>query len=208
MVLRRFFVYTLMRNQYYVLKGNSMSKFDFLNFSEQQDAEAFMQKQKEHASLKRKSLDSVPETEIVHAVTSWIEGKFDEDWRNMCKVINSLPTPCLNIYCADYVTKEVLNGGFAQAFFNTSRDYIGAAAEGFRAVGFPETADIIEKALKINFDSGKSSSGHGIEDFLALSENDEYSDLDGEFSKAFDENRFGTLAKQYILKYKKYFGEE
>ena len=185
-----------------------MSKFDFLNFSEQQDAETFMQKQKEHAALKRESLDDIPGKEIVHAVTSWIEGKFDEDWRNMCEVINSLPTPCLNIYCADYVTKEVLNGGFAQAFFNTSRDYIGAAAEGFRAVCFSGPADIIEKALKINFDSGKKVSGHGIEDFLALAENDEYSALDEEFSETFDADKFGKLAKRYILKYKKYFGEE
>lgn len=185
-----------------------MSKFDYLNYSGGTDAEEFMRKQKEHASLRMEQLEVIPGNEIVHAVTSWIEGKFDEDWRNMCEVINSLPTPCLNIYCADYVTKEIENGGFAQAFFNSSRDYIGAGAEGFRAIGYPEPADIIEKALKIHFDSGRKASGHSIDDFLDLAGNEDYNAADMEFRKAFDKEKFDSLAQKYILKYSKYFGEE
>ena len=82
-----------------------MSKFDFLDLAADTGAEEFMAKQKAYASLKRDELDGIPESEIVLAVTSWIEGKFKEDWSDMCEVINSLPTPCLNLYCADYVTK-------------------------------------------------------------------------------------------------------
>ncbi|MCH5193688.1 MAG: DUF4375 domain-containing protein [Oscillospiraceae bacterium] len=188
-----------------------MSKFDFLSLAPDgllQGAEEFMAKQKAYASLKRDELDSIPENEIVLAVTSWIEGKFAEDWHDMCDVINSLPTPCLNVYCADYVTKELLNGGFGQAFFNSSRDYIGAAAEGFRALDYPEPADIIEDALKINFDSGKKISGRSIEDFLDFAGGDEYDSLDRDFCQAFDEKKFDSLAHDYIIKYKKYFGEE
>ena len=188
-----------------------MSKFDFLGLAEDgllQGAEEFMAKQKAYASLKRDELDSIPESEIVLAVTSWVEGKFKEDWSDMCEVINSLPTPCLNVYCANYVTNELLNGGFAQAFFNSSRDYIGAAAEGFRAIDYPEPADIIEDALKINFDSGKKISGRGIEDFLDFSGSGEYGSQDEKFCKAFDEKKFDKLAYSYIIKYKKYFGEE
>ncbi|MCH5350064.1 MAG: DUF4375 domain-containing protein [Oscillospiraceae bacterium] len=188
-----------------------MSKFDFLSFAPDgifPGAEEFMAKQKEYASLKREELEGIPENEIVLAVTSWIEGKFSEDWSDMCDVINSLPTPCLNLYCADYVTKELLNGGFAQAFFNSSRDYIGAAAEGFRALDYPEPADIIEDALKINFDSGKKASGRSIEDFLDFAGGDEYDSLDKDFCKAFDEKKFDKLAYSYIMHYKKYFGEE
>ena len=188
-----------------------MSKFDFLNFTADEtipDAEEFMEKQKKYASLKRDELDGIPESEIVPAVTSWIEGKFSEDWHDMCSVINSLPTPCLNIYCANYVAKEVLNGGFAQAFFNSSRDYIGAAAEGFRALEYPEIADIIENALKTNFDSDRKISGRGIADFLEFAASDEYNGLDREFCEKFDVKKFDGLASGYIMKYKKYFGEE
>ena len=185
-----------------------MSKFDFLNLTADiPNVEEFMKKQEKYSSLKRDDLEGIPESEIVPAVTSWIEGKFSEDWHDMCNVINSLPTPCLNIYCANYVAKEVLNGGFAQAFFNSSRDYIGAAAEGFRALEYPMLADIIENALKINFDSGKKISGRSIVDFLEFAGSDEYNALDEKFCTAFDDEKFNKLAYGYIMKYKKYFGE-
>ena len=182
-----------------------MSTFDFLSGST--DIDSFIEKQNKYKSLKRSELDSVPKDEIVLAVTCWIEGKFKEDWSDMAQVINGLPTPCLNLYCADYIAKEVLNGGFSQAFFNTSRDFIGAGAEGFRGIGYEKIDGIIERALKINFDSGKAM-GRSLEDFFALSEDSEYDELDNEFYSLFDDKKFTVLAYDYIMKYKKYFGNE
>lgn len=167
-----------------------------------------MENRKRYSALKSGDLDSIPENEIVFAVTSWIESKFSEDWRNMGEVINSLPTPCINVYCANYIKNEALSGGFAQAFFNSSRDYIGVAAAGFRALGYQKLADIIEQALKVNFDSGKKAAGHSIEDFLDFAENDDYRTLDKDFRRVFDEGKFNRLARDYIIKYKKYFGNE
>ena len=184
-----------------------MSKFDFLASGDFHGAEEFMEKQKRYGSLKSEELESIPESEIVSAVTSWIESKFAEDWHDMGRVINSLPTPCINVYCADYAAKEILSGGFGQAFFNTSRDFIGIAAEGFRAVGYPKLGDVIEQALKINYDSGKKAAGRSIEDFLEFAANDDYKTVDKDFCRIFDEKKFGRLAKDYIIKYKKYFGE-
>ncbi len=182
-----------------------MSKFDFL--SGNADIDSFIAKQDKYKSLKRSELSDVPKEEIVLAVTCWIEGKFADDWSDMGKVINGLPTPCLNLYCADYVTKEIMNGGFSQAFFNTSRDFIGAGAEGFRALGYEKADEIIERALKINSDSEKPS-GHSIEDFFALSENGDYDELDKEFYSVFSDEKFTELAYDYIMSYKKYFGDE
>lgn len=184
-----------------------MSKFDFFSQGDFQGAEEFLENRKRYAELKSDDLEKMPESEIVPAVTSWIESKFAEDWHDMCSVINSLPTPCINVYCANYVKNEALSGGFAQAFFNSSRDYIGVAAEGFRAVGYAKLADIIEQALKINFDSGKKAAGHSIEDFLDFAENDDYRTLDKDFRRVFDEGKFNRLAKDYIIKYAKYFGK-
>lgn len=184
-----------------------MSKFDFLTSGNFADAEEFMEKQKRYAKLKRDELESIPENEIVAAVTSWIESKFSEDWSDMGRVINSLPTPCINVYCADHVSKEILSGGFGQAFFNTSRDFIGVAAEGFRAVGYPKLGNVIEQALKINYDSGKKAAGRSIEDFLDFAASDDYKTVDKDFCRVFDEGKFGRLARDYILKYKKYFGD-
>lgn len=183
-----------------------MSKFDFLTSGELNGAEEFLEKQKRYANLKRGELENITENEIVTAVTSWIEGKFSEDWSDMGRVINSLPTPCINVYCADYVAKEILSGGFGQAFFNTSRDFIGIAADGFRAIGYAKLGDIIEQALKVHYDSGKKTAERGIEDFFALAENDDYRTLDKDFKRVFDGGKFCRLAREYILKYKKYFG--
>lgn len=184
-----------------------MSKFDFLSSEIFGDAEAFMEQRKRYASLKRDELESIPENELVFAVTSWIEGKFSEDWLNMGEVINSLPTPCINVYCANHIGNEVLSGGFGQVFFNSSRDYIGVAAAGFRALGYPKLADITEQALKINYDSGKRTSGHSIEDFLDFAACDDYKTVDKDFKRVFDAGKFNRLARDYILKYAKYFGE-
>lgn len=185
-----------------------MSKFDYLSNASFEGAEQFMAKQEAYKNLKRSELDAIPESEIVLAVTSWIEGKFSEDWSDMGRVINSLPTPCLNVYCADYIAKEILNGGFAQAFFNTSRDFIGAGAEGFRALGYGEPAEVIERALKINYDSGSKAAGHSLEDFLDFSSNGEYDETDRDFCGVFSNEKFSSLAYEYIMKYKKYFGNE
>lgn len=183
-----------------------MSKFDFLTSGELNGAEAFMERQKRYADLKRDELENIPENEIVTAVTSWIEGKFSEDWSDMGRVINSLPTPCINVYCADYVAKEILSGGFGQAFFNTSRDFIGIAAEGFRALEYNAPADIIEDALKTNFDKGIKTSRSNIEDFLEFAANDDYKKLDEDFRNKFSSEKFSRLARRYIIRYKKYFG--
>ena len=114
------------------------------------DAESFMAEQKAYAKLKNSELDSIPKNKLVGAVTAWVEGKFNENWSDMCEVINGLSTPCLYVYCADYITREIMNGGFSQLFFNLSRDYVGAGVSGFRAIGYNEAADIAERALKIN----------------------------------------------------------
>lgn len=184
-----------------------MSKFDFLTSGEFHGAEEFMERQKCYAELKREDLDKILENEIVFAVTSWIESKFSEDWSDMGRVINSLPTPCINVYCADYVAKEIQNGGFGQAFFNTSRDFIGIAAQGFRALGYSKLGDVIEQALKINYDSGKKAAGRSIEDFLDFAAGDDYKTVDKDFKRVFDGGKFNRLAREYILKYSKYFGE-
>lgn len=184
-----------------------MSKFDFLTSGDFGDAEEFMERQKRYVDLKREDLDKISENEIVFAVTSWIESKFSEDWSDMGRVINSLPTPCINVYCADYIAKEIQNGGFGQAFFNTSRDFIGIAAQGFRALGYSKLGDVIEQALKINYDSGKKAAGRSIEDFLDFAAGEEYKTVDKDFQRIFDEKKFCRIAKDYIIKYKKYFGE-
>lgn len=182
-----------------------MSKFDFFA-SDIKDADAFMKDQLCYKDLKRSELEDIPESEIVSAVTAWIEGKFADDWSDMCEKINALPTPCLNVYCADYIAKEVLNGGFAQVFFNASYDFVSAAAEGFRALGGGKTASVIDTALEI-YSGGAKPSGRSLEDFLEFSSSGAYDEADKAFISVFDDKRFCRLVRSYVLAYKKYFGD-
>lgn len=184
-----------------------MGKLDFLGEDISLSAEEFMERQKKYAALKNSQVEGLAECEMLEAVTGWIEGKFKEDWSDMCERINSLPTPCLNVYCADYTAKEILNGGFAQVFFNLSRDFVGAAANGFRALNYEELSDIIEGALKKHYDSGAKTSDRSIEAFFALSETSEYDELDEKFNRTYDKNKLHKLAYEYIMHYKKYFGD-
>ncbi len=184
-----------------------MSKFDLISSATLDGAEEFMKKQQAYAKLKRDRLDSIPENEMLTAVTGWIEGKFKEDWSDMCEKINDLPTPCLNLYCADYVAKEVENGGFGQAFFNISPDFIGAAANGFRAMDCEKAACAVEKALEIN-KSAQKGGGRSFDDFLSLMESDDYDEADEDFRAVFNRDRFASIAYRYVLRYKKYFGDE
>lgn len=180
-----------------------MSKFDFFAAGAA-DADTFMQNQLRCKDLKRDELPDMPESEIVGAVTAWIECGFKEDWSDMSEKLNSLPTPCLNIYCAEITLKQVLGSGFSEAIFNLSNDFLGIASNGFRAIGYEKLSEIVDSAVKES--AGSRPSGRSFEDFLEFCQNDCFSTLDKDFRRCFDEGKFNRLAKQYILNYSKYFG--
>ncbi len=182
-----------------------MGKFDFF-LENTADAEEFAAKHKTYSELKRSELENIPEDEIVAVATGWIEGKFDENWSDMCKVVNDLPTPCLNIYFADHVAKEVMSGGFSEAVFNLSNDFLGIAANGFRAIGYEKLGEIVDAAVKAG--AGNRPSGRSFEDFLEFSESVSFSAQDKDFRRCFDKAKFDRLAKQYIINYSKYFGND
>lgn len=180
-----------------------MSKFDFFA-SDIKDADSFMKGQLRYKDLKRCDLADMSEKEIVGAVTAWIETSFREDWSDMGEKLNNLPTPCLNIYCAEITLKQVTDSGFSEAVFNLSNDFLGIAANGFRAIGYEKLAEIVDSAVKAGAD--KRPSGRSFVDFLEFSENVSFSAQDKDFRRCFEQAKFDRLAKQYILNYSKYFG--
>lgn len=181
-----------------------MSKFDFVGqLGQDSNADEFMNNQQKYRELKRSELEKMPENEIVGAVTAWIEASFKEDWSDMGERLNALPTPCLNIYCSAVALRQI-SGGFAEALFNLSNDFLGIAASGFRAVGYEKLAEIIDEAVK---KCGSSRPvGRGFEDFIEFCGDERFSSLDKDFRRCFDEAKFNRLAKQYIINYAKYFG--
>lgn len=182
-----------------------MSKFDFA-ISSSSDADAFIKEQQKYKNLKRDDLPKLAESGIVGAVTAWIECGFREDWSDMNDKLNALPTPCLNIYCANIVQNQIVSGGFSEAVFNLSNDFLGIASTCFKVIGYEKISQIIDSA--VGKAVGKKPSGRTFEDFLEFCESTDFGDCDRDFKRCYEKSKFDKLAKEYIISYAKYFGED
>lgn len=58
------------------------------------------------------------------------------------------PRSLVLLFAAHLCGAEVLNGGFLQLFYNDTGIVVPEAIEGFRAIGMPELADLVEEAIK------------------------------------------------------------
>ena len=56
------------------------------------------------------------------------------------------PREAVILYCLHWLHLEVYNGGFWQYFFNSTGITHPEAIEGFRAIGMPEVATVVENA--------------------------------------------------------------
>ncbi len=191
-----------------------MSVFDFLDASslgDISDVDEFMKECEKYKSLKQSDIDNIPDEKLVTAVTSWVEGKFDEDWSNMGHVINEINTPAQNVYCCDYMLKEFFSGGFNQSFFNTSADFIGISAICFRTIGEINCAEtieyIVEEYKKRKETLPKSDVNSSLDMFLDSYQNNPLSDLDEKFKSVFNEKIYNEKIITYIRTKKQYFGD-
>ena len=60
------------------------------------------------------------------------------------------------------VESEVNNGGFAQYFFNDSRESAGFVVDALETIGAPQTADICRRAIAAAFPDGLPASEEAI----------------------------------------------
>jgi Domain of unknown function (DUF4375) len=60
--------------------------------------------------------------------------------------ITAAPRPCVLLFAAHMCLAETHNGGFLQLFWNTTGMLVPEGAEGFRGMGMPKTATLLEQA--------------------------------------------------------------
>ncbi|HYF52228.1 MAG TPA: DUF4375 domain-containing protein [Planctomycetota bacterium] len=67
---------------------------------------------------------------------------------NVATVRKKFKPALLNLLAADRCQAEVLNGGFEQYFQNPDGELAPEAVKGFRAVGLPDAARLLQKAMR------------------------------------------------------------
>lgn len=60
--------------------------------------------------------------------------------------INDIPEKAVYLFSVHWLHLEVYNGGFWQYFYNSTSTTLPEAIKGFKEIGMPEVAAIIEKA--------------------------------------------------------------
>ncbi|WP_164512740.1 DMP19 family protein [Caulobacter vibrioides] len=60
---------------------------------------------------------------------------------------SAVPTPSKHLLATHWLQSEVHNGGFSQFFSNSTGVLAPEAVAGFRAIGMPRSADLVEEAM-------------------------------------------------------------
>lgn len=171
---------------------------------------SFLNDLKKYESLKKEDISYIPDEKLVYAVMSWMWSKFNSDWSNQFTVISSLPKACQDIYSVYTIEAEVNNGGFNQCYFNSSKEFVVMAENGFKEIGAEGFSDIMSRAnfvyLDIKEDLEKFEDGT-IEGFSKSYENNPLNALDDEFYKMYEKESLEKLCIEYIRMNAKYFGD-
>ena len=61
--------------------------------------------------------------------------------------IAPIPKAAVDLFCVHWLHLEVYNGGFWQYFFNSTATSAPEAIEGYIAIGMPEVANVVERAM-------------------------------------------------------------
>jgi hypothetical protein len=79
----------------------------------------------------------------------WDELPTDADPEPFLIAYGSLPVAVRHLLCAHWLQSEVCNGGFYQLFFNSTGILAPEAVDGFDAVGMPQTALLVKRAIAL-----------------------------------------------------------
>ena len=81
--------------------------------------------------------------EPYYDVFNFYEGR--ERWEESIK---DIPLKAIHLFSIHWLHLEVYNGGFWQYFYNSTSTSYPEAVEGFKAIGMPEVATIVEAAAE------------------------------------------------------------
>jgi hypothetical protein len=167
-------------------------------------------KQEQYKHIKKGELASICDSDLRTVAMSWMWGKFNKDWTDQYKVIESLHKPCQDVYACCTIVDEINNGGLIQLFFffNSTGQFAYMAQEGFRALGNKKLRSVIKKAIKV-FEKNKKAlrkyNDGTMESFMNAYKENLFNKLDDEFTD--EEPEFESFLITYIRKNEYAFGD-
>ena len=107
----------------------------------------------EHCSIDSRltleSLAEIPDEKLELAVIDYVDAQVREQFDRELEIVSALPEGARSIYATWWVEAEVHNGGFNQYFWNSAGQFAAIAAAGFRLIGAPDHARLMERAIVI-----------------------------------------------------------
>lgn len=99
--------------------------------------------------LTLESLAEIPDEKLELAVLHYVKAQVREQFDRELEIVSALPEGARSIYATWWVEAEVRNGGFNQYFWNSAGQFAAIAAAGFRLIGAPDHARLMERAIAV-----------------------------------------------------------
>jgi len=102
-----------------------------------------------YSQLTPEILAEIPDEKLERAVIDYVNVQVREQFDRELEIVSALPQGPRSIHATWWVEAEVNNGGFNQYFWNSAGQFAQVAAAGFRLIGAPEHASLMERAIAI-----------------------------------------------------------
>ena len=104
---------------------------------------------KKYTTLDEDTLKAIEDEDLEQAVMDYIYHKTGDNYEDSYRIVTGLSEGFQAVYTTWWVEAEVNNGGFNQYFWNSSGQFGLEAIEGFKVIGAPKTAKLMEEAVTI-----------------------------------------------------------
>jgi len=102
---------------------------------------------KTYRSFDLQTLAQISDADLEQALLDYVIFRIGNDWSQQVETVDALSSGFRAIYTTIGVEAEVCNGGFNQYFWNSRGRLAAQAVEGFRRIGAPEYADLMQRAI-------------------------------------------------------------
>ncbi|WP_444996089.1 DMP19 family protein [Aliikangiella sp. IMCC44359] len=140
-----------------------------------------------YTHLNKEVLLKISDEDLEQAIIDYIYSKIGDDYDNQYNIVKGLSKGFQAIFTTWWVEAEVNNGGYNQYFWNSTGEFAFEALYGFREIGAPKNALLMEQAIKIAIKEipkmKKYREKGTLEAFSETYKHTELNDLDDEFFK-------------------------
>ncbi|MEL6877061.1 MAG: DUF4375 domain-containing protein [Pseudomonadota bacterium] len=138
----------------------------------------------------------------------WDTFNFYDGREAWLKSIETIPEKAVNLFAVHWLHAEVINGGFGQYFFNSTGTSAPEAVQGFRAIGMPAVANLIEEAMRVLGEPYPSGTTDERRDRLEVVDDEsDFDSFDSRFYELADTEQFFRKLPKFVPFADRYAGQ-